>query len=118
MRCIKHDGAVHQLWEDGINTYIWCAVGALVGWLAGLLMKSEGKTVMIENILVGIFGAFVGGDFVVSLMNGGVVNDKVFKSSSLGMAVAGAVVLVLVVRLMRRMVGPLRAGKSKSRDRG
>jgi hypothetical protein len=70
--------------EDGINPYIWCAVG---------------------------------GDFIVSMLNAGVVNDKDFSIRSLAFAVAGAVTMLLLLRLVRRVVGPLRAGKSKPKSR-
>jgi len=102
--------------EYGINPFIWCAVGGLVGWLAAM-WGTGGRVLLVESLLVGIFGAFIGGDFVASQLNGGVVDDKVFKGSSLGMAVAGAVVLLLMLGLMRRVVGPLRAGKPKARNR-
>ncbi len=76
----------------------------------------DGRSIMIENVLVGVFGAFVGGDFIVSMLNKGVVNDKVFHIGSLGMAVAGAVVMIVVLKLMRRIVGPMHVGKAKQRN--
>ena len=81
------------------------------------MMGSESRIVLIENVLVGIFGAFIGGDFVVSLFNKGVINDKDFSVGSLGFAVTGAIVMLVILKLLRRSVGPLRAGKSKARDR-
>ena len=70
---------------------------------------------LIENVAVGVFGAFIGGDFVAAMISGAkVVNDKDFRISSLAMAVAGAVVMLVVLRLMRGAVGPMRAGKSKA----
>jgi uncharacterized membrane protein YeaQ/YmgE (transglycosylase-associated protein family) len=72
---------------------------------------------MVENILVGVFGAFIGGDFLVAILNGGVVNDKDFSFRSLGMAVAGALVMVVMLKLMRSAVGPMRGAKTKVRDR-
>ena len=108
--------AVSRL-EYGINPFIWCAVGGLVGWLAATRGTGGGRIVLVEGVLVGVFGAFIGGDFVASQLNGGVVDDKVFKGSSLAMAVAGAVVMLLLLGLMRRVVGPLRAGKPKLRKR-
>ena len=105
----------HQ--EYAINSYIWCAVGAVIGWLGGMMMGSGSRILLIENVLVGIFGAFIGGDFVVSLLNKGVINDKDFSVGSLGFAVGGAIVMLLVLKLLRHTVGPLRAAKSKSRDR-
>jgi uncharacterized membrane protein YeaQ/YmgE (transglycosylase-associated protein family) len=91
-----------------------------VGLLAATLSgggDGGGRVALVENLLVGVFGAFIGGDFVAAMINGGVIDDKVFKVGSLAMAIAGAVVLLLMLRLMQRVVGPLRAGKAKPRHR-
>ena len=88
-------------------------VGGLIGWLASLWMAAGDRMVTIENIGVGIFGAFIGGDFIAAMLNGGVINDKDFKISSLAIAVTAAVVMLLMLRLMRRVVGPMKAGKKK-----
>eukprot|EP01034_Spumella_vulgaris_P039168 gene39168-48377_t len=42
--------------ESGINPYIWCLVGGAIGWLA-TKMAGGGRALLIENVLVGIFGA-------------------------------------------------------------
>lgn len=102
--------------ENGITFYIWCGVGALLGWISSLMMKGEGRIALIENLLVGVFGAFIGGDFVVSLMNKGVVATG-FSMGSLAFAVVGAVTMLLALKLMRGAVGPLRSGKRKARGR-
>ncbi len=100
-----------------INPYIWCAVGGLVGWLAGLLMKSSGTVLLLENIAVAVFGAFIGGDFIAAQLNKGIINDQDFSIRSLGIAIAGAVVMLLLLRLMRGGVGALQHSKPKSRNR-
>ena len=41
-------------------------IGAVAGWLAGLIMKSKGS--LLRNIILGIIGGFVGG-FLFSLLN-------------------------------------------------
>ena len=101
--------------SNAINSYIWCAVGAALGWAAGVMMRSGGGTLLIENMLVGVFGAFLGGDFLVSMLDGGVVNDKTFSIRSLAFAVSGAVLMLVLLRLVRSAVGPLRTGKRKPR---
>jgi uncharacterized membrane protein YeaQ/YmgE (transglycosylase-associated protein family) len=66
-------------------------------------------------VAVGVFGAFIGGDFVAALISGSkLVNDKDFRISSLGMAIAGAVLMLIVLRMMRGAVGPMRNSKSKA----
>jgi uncharacterized membrane protein YeaQ/YmgE (transglycosylase-associated protein family) len=112
----EHDGSSPIPTEIPINSYIWCAVGALIGWLSVFLMKRDGRGALIENILVGVFGAFLGGDFLVSVMNKGVVNDKDFHIGSLGLAVAGAVAMVVVLGVMRGKVGQIKVSKNKQRD--
>jgi uncharacterized membrane protein YeaQ/YmgE (transglycosylase-associated protein family) len=108
-------GSIPFLLESSINPYIWCVVGALIGAAASFFAAGQGRIVMIENVLVGVFGSFIGGDFVAAMISGSkVVNDKDFRVSSLGMAVAGAVVMLVVLRLMRGAVGPMRASKSKA----
>lgn len=99
------------------NAYIWCAAGAFVGWCAGVLMNSGERTVIIENVLVGIFGAFIGGEFVVAMISQGVVADKGFQIGSLAIALGSAIIMLLLLKLMRGAVGPLQARKSKARDR-
>jgi uncharacterized membrane protein YeaQ/YmgE (transglycosylase-associated protein family) len=101
--------------EYDINTFIWCAVGGALGWLAGLLTPGAGRILMVESVLVGIFGAFIGGDFIVAMVTSGVVDPTIFSVRSLALAIAGAVVMLILLRLMRRAVGPLRTGKAKPR---
>lgn len=43
-----------------IDLIIFLAVGALVGWLAGLIVKGRGFG-LIGNVIVGIVGAILGG---------------------------------------------------------
>ncbi|MEO7392036.1 MAG: hypothetical protein ABIU58_07660 [Ramlibacter sp.] len=99
-----------------INSYIWCAVGAALGWMAGVMMGGGGRTVIIENVLVGIFGAFIGGEFIASMFNGGVV-AKEFRIGSLGISVASAIIMLVLLKLMRRAVGPMLPGKKKGARR-
>ena len=89
-------------------------VGGAIGLLIGLMMKSEGRIALLENVAVGVFGALIGGDFVVAMVTTGAVG-KDFSIRSLAFAVVGAIALVLILRLMRRSVGPLRSGKPKPR---
>lgn len=100
-----------------INSIIWCVVGAVIGALAGLAMRTQQKSAVIENVLVGVFGAFVGGDFVVSMLPGGVANDPVFHLRSLGCAMGGSLLFVLALRLMRSSVGPQREHARKPKHR-
>ena len=88
----------------------WIIVGAIAGWLAGLLVKGDEGLGVIGHILLGLVGALLGG-YVVSLLTNNDPMDGVFDISTLVTAVIGAVVLVLlgsmVMRGRRSGTGPV-----------
>lgn len=90
-------------------------VGALFGGAACLLAGTREKILILENLGVGVFGAYIGGDFVAAILSGGKTNDTVFSMGSLGLAVAGAVTALVLLRLMRRAVGPMHRSKGARR---
>ena len=76
---------------------IWLLVGALAGWLAGVIVKGGGFG-LLGDIVVGIVGAFIGGWLLPRLgvqLGMGLV-------AVIASATIGAVVLLLVLRLIRR----------------
>lgn len=86
-------------------------MGVLAACIAMVVMPAQGLASRVESVLVGIFGAFVGGEFLASLLSGGAAADKAFRASSAGLAVLGAVVMLLLLATLRRHVGPLRPHK-------
>jgi len=75
----------------------WLVIGAVAGWLAGLLVKGGGFGLLVD-IVGGIVGAFVGGWLSGALgisFGGGLL-------ASIITATLGAVVLLFVLRLFRR----------------
>ena len=82
---------------DVQSLIIWLVVGAVAGWLAGVLVKGGGFG-LIGDIVVGIIGAFIGGWLAGVLhlhIGGGLI-------ASILTATLGAVVLLLLLRLVRR----------------
>lgn len=76
---------------------VFLLIGAVAGWLAGLLVKGYGFGIA-GNILVGILGAFIAGLIFPALnisLGGGVLGAIVH-------ATLGAVVLLLVIRVVKR----------------
>jgi uncharacterized membrane protein YeaQ/YmgE (transglycosylase-associated protein family) len=72
-------------------------VGAIAGWLAGVIMKGYGFG-LIGNIIVGIVGAVIAGWLLPRLgifIGGGIVGSIIN-------AVIGAVILLFVIGLIRR----------------
>ncbi|HJW42238.1 MAG TPA: GlsB/YeaQ/YmgE family stress response membrane protein [Rhizomicrobium sp.] len=76
---------------------IWLIVGAVAGWLAGVIVKGGGLG-LFGDIVVGILGAFVGGWLLPKLgvhLGAGIV-------AIIATATIGAVVLLFALRLVRR----------------
>ena len=80
------------------------------------MMDAPARSAQIENILIGMFGAFIGGEFVSEQISGAQVATG-FHASSLGLAVAGTTIALLLLRLMRKAVGPMQRSKpNKKRE--
>lgn len=71
-------------------------VGAIIGWLAGTLMKTEGQMGLIGNIIIGLVGAALG-HFLAPMIGLGPTNTI----GSILVAVGGAVVLIIALRALR-----------------
>jgi uncharacterized membrane protein YeaQ/YmgE (transglycosylase-associated protein family) len=102
--------------EINFSFFMWCVVGAVAGFLAGVMTGSRGKVRLLEDVLVGVFGAFTGGEIVASALAPGKA-ENVFSMSALGGAIGGAIVLLVLLKIMRGAVGPLRASKSPAARR-
>lgn len=81
---------------------IWLVIGGLVGWLASVVMKTDGQQGIILNIVVGIIGALLGGWLLSPLFGTGTINQGDFSLSGLLVSFLGAVILLAVVNLIRR----------------
>ena len=75
-------------------------IGAIAGWLAGKLVQGFGFG-LIWNIVIGIIVAFIG---VALLARLGIVPFAGFFGSIIN-ATIGALVLLLIVGLVRRVTG-------------
>lgn len=82
-----------------MNIIVWIIFGALVGWIASIIMRTNAEQGALANIVVGIIGAFIGG--AVSRALGG-PDVSGFNLSSLIVAIVGAVVLLFFVRMFTR----------------
>lgn len=84
---------------------VWIAMGALVGWVASLIMKTDSQQGALLNIIVGIIGAALGGAlfrfFGASGLN---INDNQLSVYSFVVSLIGAVVVIALVKLVRRLV--------------
>ena len=78
----------------------WLVVGAIAGYLAGLLVKGDESMGVIGHVVLGIVGALVGG-FLAGIITGG--NDYItgINITTIVVAVIGAVVVVVAWGMIR-----------------
>lgn len=85
---------------DPINILIWLIVGAIAGWLASLVMKTNRQQGLLQDIIIGIIGAFLGGFILNALGIGGGVSG--LNIASILTAFIGAVILLAIIRAVQR----------------
>lgn len=83
-----------------MSIIIWIIVGALAGWIASMIMKTDAQMGALANIVVGIIGAFIGG-WVVGLFGVNVAEGELNIPSILT-AILGAVILLAILKMFRR----------------
>ena len=76
-----------------MNILIWIVLGAIAGWIAGIVMKSDRG--LLEDIILGIVGSFVGG-FVFNLMGQSGVTG--FNLYSILVSAVGAMIVIFIGR--------------------
>jgi uncharacterized membrane protein YeaQ/YmgE (transglycosylase-associated protein family) len=76
---------------------IWLIVGAIAGWLAGMVVKGGGFG-LIGDIVVGIIGAVIAGWLLpqIGIVIGGGLIGAIIN------AFIGAVILLVILRLIKR----------------
>ena len=76
---------------------VWLVVGAVAGWLAGVLVKGGGFG-LIGDIVVGIVGGLIAGWLFPTLgihLGSGIV-EQIIESA------IGAIILLVIIRLIKR----------------
>ncbi len=91
-----------MLWGETMLTaiIIACVIGAIAGWLAGLLVQGTGFG-LVGDIVVGILGALLAGFLfpvlgITLTLGGGVLGAII-------LAFIGAVILLVIVRLFKQI---------------
>jgi uncharacterized membrane protein YeaQ/YmgE (transglycosylase-associated protein family) len=78
-----------------MNLIVAIIIGGLIGWLASILMKTNGQMGILANVVVGIIGSFLGGSIAVAL--GLPVQDGV---GSWVVGILGAALLIALLRAL------------------
>jgi len=85
-----------------ITIIAWIVLGAIAGWIAGLLVRGDEGLGVIGHIALGIVGALVGGFLANALGFGsGREGGDVVNLQSIIVAIIGAVIVVFLVNMFR-----------------
>ena len=78
-----------------MSIIVWIVIGGLAGWIANMLMKTDGS--LVKNVVTGVVGALVGG-FVMSFF--GAAGFTGFNLGSFVVALVGSVILIAVINVL------------------
>lgn len=84
----------HQMGLE--NLVIFLIIGGVAGWLAGMIIKGFGFS-LVGNVIVGIIGAFLAGYIlpIIGISIGGGILGSIIN------ATIGAVILLFILKLVR-----------------
>lgn len=79
-----------------VGLIVWLVVGGVCGWLASMVMRTDGQQGIILNVIVGIIGSVI-----ASFLFGGGIN-QVITVTTFVYSLIGAIILLAIVNLVRR----------------
>lgn len=79
-----------------IGLIVWLVVGGVVGWLASIVMRTDGQQGLLLNVIVGIVGAAIAG-----WIFGGGINQAITITTFI-YSLIGAIILLAIINLVRR----------------
>lgn len=85
-----------------MNIIFMLIVGGILGWLASIVMRTDGQQGFFLNIVVGVVGALLAGYLITPFLGGAPITTGAFDIKSLFVSFLGAVVLLAIVNLIRR----------------
>lgn len=79
----------------------WLIVGALIGWVAGLLMRNDDDQGVFVNVLVGVLGSLVAGWIVAPYFGLHAGDPRVLDFGALSVALVGAIAALALISFVR-----------------
>jgi uncharacterized membrane protein YeaQ/YmgE (transglycosylase-associated protein family) len=77
-------------------------VGGIIGWVASMIMRTDGQQGILLNVVVGIVGALLAGFIITPLIGGAPITSGVINIPSIIVSLIGAIVLLAIINLFRR----------------
>ena len=87
---------------NNMNLIILLVVGGIIGWIASMIMRTDGQQGIVLNVVVGIVGALLAGFIITPLIGGASIMDGAINIQSILVSLVGAVILLAIVKLVRR----------------
>jgi uncharacterized membrane protein YeaQ/YmgE (transglycosylase-associated protein family) len=81
-----------------MNLIIYLIAGAIIGYVASRIMRTNSQQGLLLDIVVGVIGAFLAGYFISPLLGVGTINDAITIPTML-VTLIGSVILLAIVKL-------------------
>jgi uncharacterized membrane protein YeaQ/YmgE (transglycosylase-associated protein family) len=88
-----------------MNIIIYLIAGAIVGFIASMIMRTNSQQGLLLDILVGVVGALLAGYLISLLWGVGTGSDAITIPTLLG-SVVGAVILLWIYKMVARRASP------------
>ena len=84
-----------------MNLIIYLIVGAVVGYIASRIMRTNSQQGLLLDIVVGVVGAFLAGILISPLLGVGTINDAITVPTLL-VTLLGSVILLWLYKMVAR----------------
>ena len=84
-----------------MNIIIYLIAGAIVGYIASMIMRTNSQQGLLLDIIVGVVGAFLAGYLISPLLGVGTINNAITLPNLL-VSLVGAVILLWVYKMVAR----------------
>jgi uncharacterized membrane protein YeaQ/YmgE (transglycosylase-associated protein family) len=85
--------------EKKMNLIIYLIAGAIVGYIASRIMRTNSQQGLLLDIVVGVVGAFIAGYFISPLLGVGTINDAITIPTML-VTLLGSIILLAIYKLL------------------
>ncbi len=85
-----------------INFILWLMVVAAIGWVASLVIATEGHWGIVVKLIVGLVGAALSDWFLSPVVGLVTIHPDVFNLDELLVSLVGAIILLTVVSAFQR----------------
>jgi uncharacterized membrane protein YeaQ/YmgE (transglycosylase-associated protein family) len=80
-----------------MNLIIYLIFGAIVGYIASIVMRTNSSQGPLLDVVVGVLGAFLAGYFLSPLLGVGTINDAI-SLPTLVVTLLGSIILLAIVK--------------------